>query len=64
VTSIADHILVSGAPLGSRVSLLDMQGRILYQGRITSSGFTIKVPNTGAYIVRIQNTNKIVKTGF
>ena len=64
VTPVADHILVSGAPLGSKVSLLDMQGRILYQGRIANNGFTIKVPNAGVYIVRVQNTNKIVKTGL
>ena len=63
VIPIAGHILISGAPAGAKVSLLDMQGRILYHGHIESQNTLVKAPNTGLFIVRVQNTNKIVKTG-
>ena len=54
-------VQISGAKTGASFALLDMQGRVLRNGRVESANFNIVVPNAGRYFVRIGNQIRIVK---
>ena len=44
---------VSGARIGANVNLLDMQGRVIYNARVNTSNFSMMVPRSGSYVLRI-----------
>lgn len=48
-------ITISGARVGDRFAIFDMQGGVTRTGTIESNGHTVTVPRTGAYIVRVNN---------
>lgn len=55
------HVLrVSEANVGDNCALFDMQGRLLYQGRVVASDFKIEIPVSGTYLMRIGNSIKKV----
>lgn len=59
--SVANRsVQIAGAPVGKRIALLDMQGRVLYAGQIATENFSVMVPNSGRYIVRIGNATQVV----
>ncbi|MBP5769728.1 MAG: InlB B-repeat-containing protein [Fibrobacter sp.] len=60
VTANGHSLLISGAKIGSQVSLFDMQGRVMYNGRTDVSDFSLKAPRTGSFLLRIGTQQKIV----
>ena len=44
---------VSGARVGAPMALLDMQGRVIYKGRVSSANFSLPVSMSGNFLVRI-----------
>ena len=56
----AHALLVSEANVGDNCALFDMQGRLLYQGRVVASDFKIDIPVSGTYLMRIGNSIKKV----
>ncbi len=54
------QLQVSGAKVGSQVSLFDMQGRVMYNGRADVSDFSLNAPRTGSFLLRIGTQQKIV----
>ena len=60
VTANGHSLLISGAKVGSQVSLFDMQGRVMYNGRADVSDFSLKAPRTGSFLLRIGTQQKIV----
>ena len=52
-------INISNVIIGSKIQLLDMMGRQLELFNSTTSGFTIKIPQKGLYLLKIQQ-----KEGF
>lgn len=51
---------ISGAKIGADVNLLDMQGRVIYNGRANAANFSMDVPRTGSYVLRIGTQQRIV----
>ena len=51
---------ISGAKLGDNVSLFDMQGRVLYNGRVNVADFSLNAPRTGSFLLRVGTQQKIV----
>ena len=51
---------VSGARIGANVNLLDMQGRVIYNGRVNTSNFSMNVPRSGSYVLRVGAQQRIV----
>ena len=51
---------ISGAKIGADVNLLDMQGRVIYNGRANAANFTMDVPRSGSYVLRIGTQQRIV----
>lgn len=60
VTANGHSLLISGAKVGSQVSLFDMQGRVMYNGRADVSDFSLKAPHKGSFLLRIGSQQKIV----
>ena len=54
------HLQISGAKVGSKVSLFDMQGRVLYNGRVNVADFSLNAPRTGSFLLRVGTQQKIV----
>lgn len=48
-------ITITGAKVGDRFAIFDMQGGVTRTGTIKSNGNTVTVPRTGVYIVRVNN---------
>lgn len=51
---------VSGARIGANVNLLDMQGRVIYNARVNTSNFSMNVPRSGSYVLRVGAQQRIV----
>ena len=51
---------ISGAKIGADVNLLDMQGRVIYNGRANDANFSMDVPRSGSYVLRIGAQQRIV----
>ena len=51
---------VSGARIGANVNLLDMQGRVIYNGRVNTTSFSMNVPRSGSYVLRVGAQQRIV----
>ena len=51
---------ISGAKVGAEVNLLDMQGRVIYNGRANAANFSMNVPRSGSYVLRIGAQQRIV----
>lgn len=59
--SVANRsVQIAGAPVGKKIALLDMQGRVLYAGQIATENFSVLVPNSGRYIVQVGNAAQVV----
>lgn len=54
------QILVSGVPAGADYFLLDINGRVMSQGCSVAQDFTIAVPRSGNYLLRVGNTVRTV----
>ena len=57
-----DHRRLSiwNADIGSDYALLDLQGRIVRSGKVSSKGFELTVPHAGEYLVMVGKTMKRV----
>lgn len=53
VSVIGHELQVAGAHVGASFALLDMQGRVLRKGTVDESNFSVMVPRSGGYLVRI-----------
>ena len=51
---------ISGAKVGADVNLLDMQGRVIYNARVDAANFSVNVPQSGVYVLRIGSEQRIV----
>lgn len=51
---------ISGAKVGAEVNLLDMQGRVIYNGRANAANFSMDVPRSGSYVLRFGAQQRIV----
>jgi len=51
---------ISGAKIGADVNLLDMQGRVIYNGRANEANFSMNAPRSGSYVLRIGTQQRIV----
>lgn len=51
---------ISGAKVGADVNLLDMQGCVIYNGRANEANFSMDVPRSGSYVLRIGTQQRIV----
>ncbi|OWV24514.1 hypothetical protein B7982_02030 [Fibrobacter sp. UWB2] len=51
---------ISGAKIGANVNLLDMQGRVIYNGRANDANFSMNAPRSGSYVLRIGAQQRIV----
>jgi len=51
---------ISGAKIGADVNLLDMQGCVIYNGRANGANFSMDVPRSGSYVLRIGAQQRIV----
>ena len=54
------NLQISGAKVGSDINLLDMQGRVIYNARVDAANFSVNVPQSGAYVLRIGSEQRIV----
>ena len=54
------NLQISGAKIGSDINLLDMQGRVIYNARVDAASFSVNVPQSGAYVLRIGSEQRIV----
>ena len=51
---VADrNVLVSGARNGSSYAVLDIQGQVLATGRVGGSGFSVVLPHSGNFLIRV-----------
>jgi hypothetical protein len=51
---------ISGAKVGADVNLLDMQGRVIYNGCANAANFSMNAPRSGSYVLRIGAQQRIV----
>ena len=51
---------ISGAKVGSQVSLFDMQGRVIYNGRVSVADFSLNAPRTGSFLLRVGTQQNVV----
>ena len=58
---LGQTIRIQGAKVGSFYALVDMQGRVLKQGRVESSNFDMSSANAGTYLVRIAGQTATVR---
>ena len=61
-TAVANgrSLQISGAKVGANVSLFDLQGRVIYNGRANTASFSMSVPQAGAFLLRIGSQQKVV----
>lgn len=58
-----NKIQITGAPVGARVTLLDIQGRVILRTKVNAMGHSmITVPHQGRYLVLVGKELKIVST--
>ncbi len=54
------QLQITGAKIGASVSLFDMQGSVMYNGRVDAPNFTMNVLRSGSCLLRIGTQQKIV----
>lgn len=54
------NLQISDAKIGSDINLLDMQGRVIYSSRASVPNFSMQVPRSGSYLLRIGMQQKVV----
>ena len=54
------NLQISGAKVGSDINLLDLQGRVIYNGRANTASFSMSVPQAGSFLLRIGSQQKVV----
>ncbi|ADL26339.1 hypothetical protein FSU_0330 [Fibrobacter succinogenes subsp. succinogenes S85] len=54
------NLQISGAKIGSDINLLDMQGRVIYSSRASVPNFSMQVPRSGSYLLRVGAQQQIV----
>ena len=55
VKALNRGVQIAGAKIGSAYAIFDMQGKVLKMGRVESADFNIVMPQTGFYLIRIEN---------
>ncbi len=53
-------VQIAGVPAGATVAVLDLQGRVLFGGRIEGSSLNVAVPHPGTYLVRVDRQTRRV----
>lgn len=53
VTSVARELQIAGAQVGASYAVFDMQGRVMFQGRVDRANFSLAMPRAGTYMLRI-----------
>ena len=61
-TAVANgrSLQISGAKVGANVSLFDLQGRVIYNGRANTASFSMSVPQAGSFLLRIGSQQNVV----
>lgn len=54
------NLQISGVRAGSAYALIDMQGRVLLQGRASAANINVAVPQSGRYLLRVGSAVKSV----
>ena len=54
------NLQISGAKIGSDIDLLDMQGRVIYSSRASVPNFSMQVPRSGSYLLRVGAQQQVV----
>lgn len=54
------QLQIAGAKIGAEVNLLDMQGRVMYNSRVNTANFSMCVPRSGFYVLRIGAQQRII----
>ena len=54
------NLQISGAKIGSDINLLDMQGRVIYNGRVGAANFSMQTPRSGSYVLRVGTQQQVV----
>ena len=60
ITVEPHFIAIHGAKVGSEVTLMDLQGRILYHKHAPSTDFNISKPTPGTYIIHFTGKKQII----
>ena len=61
LSTVGREIQVVNARVGAAYALLDMQGRVVKQGKVESSNFAVMVERAGNYLVRIGSNLQMVR---
>ena len=61
VSVIANNIQISAAPIGANYMVMDVQGRVLKNGKVQSNNFNIPMAQSGNYLVKVGSYTKAVK---
>ena len=54
------QLQISGVKVGAQVSLFDMQGRVIYNGRADAANFSLNVARTGSFLLRVGSQQQVV----
>ena len=54
------NLQISGAKVGSQVSLFDMQGRVIYNGHAGASNFSLNIIHSGSFLLRVGTQQQVV----
>ena len=49
---------VLGVSVGAKFAVLDLQGGVIFSGRVASENLTVSMPRAGMYVVRVNNQVK------
>lgn len=52
------NMSVFGATVGAKLAVLDMQGRVISVGQVEAANFSMTLPRSGLYVIRIGNQMK------
>ena len=55
IATAGHEIQIAGARAGSTYTVFDMQGRVIKTGRVKTENFTLAVPRSGTYLVRLNS---------
>ena len=61
VSVVAKNIQISAAPIGANYMVMDVQGRVLKNGKVESDNFSIPMALSGNYLVKVGSYSKAVK---
>lgn len=60
VKSIGHNLFISGVRIDARYAVIDIQGRLVLQGKADVTNFSLTVPHAGRYIIRTGKESQIV----